>query len=109
MTRAYVLSGEDAMSGGRSDSRGCDGMRGFVAPPIGFDAISAPADVLSRHGVPRRPDPTDEPYLAGRWTDVFGRPLSIAAAERAIDPVSQPTPSAGAPDFSVDGWAGVGR
>ncbi len=44
------------MSGGSPESRGRDWVRGFVAPPIGFDAISAPADVLSRHGVPRRPD-----------------------------------------------------
>src|ERR1700722_15347514 len=97
------------MSGGSPESRGRDWVRGFVAPPIGFDAISAPADVLSRHGVPRRPDPTDEPYLAERWTDVFGRPLSIVTAELAIDPVNQPPPSAGAQNFNVDGWAGVGR
>jgi Peptidase A4 family len=97
------------MSGGSPESRGRDWVRGFVAPPIGFDAISAPADVLSRHGVPRRPDPTDEPYLAERWADVFGQPLSIVAAELAIDPVNQPPPSAGAQNFNVDGWAGVGR
>lgn len=106
---SFLLSAKNAMSGGSSESRGCDGVRGFAAPPIGFDASSAPAGVLSRYGVPRRPDPTDEPYLAGRWTEVFGRPLSITAAQFEIDPVSRPTPSAGAPDFSVDGWAGVGR
>lgn len=95
------------MNGGSSESRGGGRVRGFAAPPVGFDALSAPADVLSWHGVPRRPDPADEPYLAERWADVFGRPLSIAAAELVIDPVSQPAPSA--PDFNVDGWAGVGR
>jgi Peptidase A4 family len=90
------------MTGDAAEIRGSDRVRSLAPPPAGFDLGTASADALSRHGLPRRPDPEREPYLAERWASVFGRPLSIVAAELASDPLMSP-------NYGVDGWAGVGR
>jgi len=82
--------------------------RRFQAPPDGFDPSSASDAELARHGLPRRPDPEAEPFLAERWANVFGRSLSIVPAELEPRPITPPR-AAAPPDYSVDGWAGVGR
>lgn len=85
-------------------------VRAFPAPPSDFDPRSATPRDLARHGLPRRPDPETEPYLAARWGDLFGHPLSIVGAEFGTHVRAAPaTGAAAAPDYSVDGWAGVGR
>jgi hypothetical protein len=84
-------------------------MRSFEAPPEGFDPLTAAADLLSRHGIPRRPHPEREPYLAGRWAEVLGRPLLLVPAELAADPPSPRRGDAEPPNYGVEGWAGVGR
>jgi hypothetical protein len=98
------------MTGDAAEISRSDRVRSFEPPPAGFDPGTASADALSRYGLPRRPDPEREPYLAERWASVFGRPLSIVAAELA----SEPLPFRGRQDttltsYGVDGWAGVGR
>jgi len=101
---------EVVMTGDAAEISRSDRVRSFEPPPAGFDPGTASADALSRYGLPRRPDPEREPYLAERWASVFGRPLSIVAAELA----SEPLPFRGRQDttltsYGVDGWAGVGR
>lgn len=88
---------------------GSDRVRSFEPPPAGFDPATASAKVLSRYGLPRRPDPEREPYLAERWASVFGRPLSIVAAELASDSLSFRGRQDALTSYGVDGWAGVGR
>jgi len=97
------------MTGDAAEISGSDRVRSFEPPPAGFDPVTASADALSRHGLPRRPEPESEPYLAERWATVFGRPLSIVAAELASDPLMFRAPEDAQPNYSVDGWAGVGR
>jgi hypothetical protein len=86
-----------------------DRVRSFEPPPPGFDPATATADALSQHGLPRRPDPEREPYLAERWASAFGRPLSIVAAELASDPLPFRGREDALTSYGVDGWAGVGR
>jgi Peptidase A4 family len=82
-----------------------DRVRGFLAPPAELDLPGASAEALARHGVPRRPDPEREPFLAERWAQAFGGRLSIVPAHlKSPPPVLPPTPA-----FRVGGWAGVGR
>lgn len=97
------------MTGDPGEIIGSDRVRTFEPPPADFDPGTASADALSRHGLPRRPDHEREPYLAERWASVFGRPLSIFAAELANDPLALQRSADAAPNYVVDGWAGVGR
>lgn len=82
--------------------------RAFPAPPAELDLLGASADVLARHGLPRRPDPEREPFLAERWAQAFGGSLSIVPARLESRPLG-PLRGASLPDFRVGGWAGVGR
>jgi hypothetical protein len=97
------------MSGTGAEISGPNHERGFEPPPRGFDPTTASPDALSRHGLPRRPDAEREPYLAERWASVFGRPLEIVAAQLPSDPVTVRRRPDAAPDYGVDGWAGVAR
>ncbi len=97
------------MTGDAAEIGGYDRVRSFEPPPAGFDLGTASSDALSRHGLPRRPDPEREPYLAERWASVFGRPLSIVGAELASDPLMLRGRREALTSYGVDGWAGVGR
>lgn len=97
------------MTGDAAEVSGSDRVRSLEPPPAGFDPGAASADGLSRHGLPRRPDPEREPYLAERWASVFGRPLSIVAAELASDPLMFRGRADALTSYGVDGSAGVGR
>jgi len=60
--------------------------RTYEPTPEGFDPLTASAEALRRHGLPRRPDPDREPELARLWKRVFARPVKFETAELAIDP-----------------------
>lgn len=83
----------------------------YEAPPGGFNPQTAAANLLRRHGFPRRPDPEREPQLARLWRRVFSRApgLRMIKAEIAIDPtMSRRDPLRNMkPDFSPSGWGGV--
>jgi hypothetical protein len=82
-----------------------DRARAFPELPAELDLSGASAEALARHGVPRRPDPEREPFLAERWAQVFGERLSIVPAR--LEP--RPPGLSPVPAFGVGGWAGVGR
>lgn len=97
------------MTGDAAEIGGYDPVRSFEPPRAGFDLGTASSDALSRRGLPRRPDPEREPYLAERWASVFGRPLSIVGAELASDPLMLRGRKDALTSYRVDGWAGLGR
>ncbi len=92
------------MTGNGPETAGSGRARSFAAPPAEFDPLTAPAEELARHGLPRRPDHGREPYLAGRWAEVMGRGLSIVAAELEVAALPPPPTR-----YGVAGWAGVAR
>ena len=100
---------EVVMTGDAAEIGGYDPVRSFEPPRAGFDLGTASSDALSRRGLPRRPDPEREPYLAERWASVFGRPLSIVGAELASDPLMLRGRKDALTSYGVDGWAGLGR
>ncbi len=67
-------------------ANGLSRYRSYDRPPEGFDPLTAPDELLLRHGLPRRPDPNREPELARIWERTFARPLRYTKADLAIDP-----------------------
>jgi MMPL family len=58
--------------------------RTYEPTPEGFDPLTASAEALRRHGLPRRTDPDSEPELARLWKRVFARPVKFETAELAM-------------------------
>lgn len=83
--------------------------RAVEPPPEDFDALTAPTELLLRHGLPRRPDPEREPSLAGIWAHVLARPIRWVRAELEVDPImsARARTRASRSDFSIGDWAGV--
>jgi Peptidase A4 family len=75
------------MSGDKLQSDMLSRIRTYESTPEGFDPHTAPDRELRRYGLPRRPDPVKEPYLARLWKRAFMRPTRFVRAELAIDPV----------------------
>jgi hypothetical protein len=74
------------MSRNVRQANGLDRYRSYDRPTEGFDPLTAPDELLLRHGLPRRPDPNREPELARIWERTFARPLRYTKADLAIDP-----------------------
>jgi hypothetical protein len=93
----------------------------YAAPPAGFDMQRAPARMLYKHGIPRRPDAIKEPHLQEIWERAFESKPTFIKAEIEIDymlskrkrpVIARPEVAAvGQPShskkFSPSGWAGV--
>lgn len=85
------------------------GARTFELPPDGFDPLRASADELRRYGLPRRPDPNTEPFLAQLFTRAFSRPRSFLRPELIVDSRLDALHAkrAGKADFSSGDWGGA--
>jgi len=83
--------------------------RTYDPPPQGFDPMTAPDELLRRHGFPRRPDPKTEPQLAKLFERAFATPRNYQRAELAIDHAltRRHRRSADAPEFGPSTWGGV--
>jgi Peptidase A4 family len=85
----------------------------YDAPPADFDPSTAAAQVLRKHGIPRRPDAEKEPHLRRIWDKAFDSRPTFIKAEVAVDhtmskrkrPLIDKKP--GRVDFSPSGWAGA--
>ena len=64
--------------------------RTYDPPSAGFDPRTASQEAILDHGLPRRPDPHNEPELARLWQQVFARPIKYIKAELATSPVASP-------------------
>ncbi len=53
------------MSRNVRQANGLDRYRSYDRPPEGFDPLTAPDELLLRHGLPRRPDQTGSRSLRG--------------------------------------------
>jgi hypothetical protein len=63
-----------------------EGIRTYELPPEGFDPLTAPADLLPRYGLPRRPDPHTEPERTRLFQRAFSRPRGFITPELVADP-----------------------
>ena len=97
------------MSRNVRQANGLDRYRSYDRPPEGFDPLTAPDELLLRHGLPRRPDPNREPELARIWERTFARPLRYSKADLAIDPwLSGRNPLQDKDsEFGPNNWAGA--
>ena len=62
-------------------------VRTYDGPPVRIDVLEASNEELARYGLPRRPDPQEEPELARLWARTFSRPFEYVPAELSIDTV----------------------
>ena len=88
---------------------GLEGYRSPARPHSDFDPLTASAGSLLRQGLPRRPDPEQEPGLSRIWQRAFARPLAYVRADFAIDPwLSGRHPLRGkGTEFGLNNWAGA--
>jgi len=78
----------------------------FAAPEPGFDAETASALDLKKHGLPPRPSSTAHPQALSQWLEI------VRHAKHAVTPRFAPRPARKAPQFTRGGsssynWSGA--
>lgn len=78
-------------------------------PPDDLDLLTAPDDVLRRHGLPSRPDARHDPTLARVWSRALAHRPTFVRAALEQDPhhgLHRPPRPAAQPSAGPDGWGG---
>jgi hypothetical protein len=80
----------------------------YPPTPAGFDPFSASDRELALHGLPRRPDPTQEPGLRKIWDQVLAAKPAFQTAELKQQKSRMSGLRAAKPRFGLSGqWAGA--
>jgi hypothetical protein len=81
----------------------------FAAPPKDFNPLTASDKLLAVHGIPRRPDATQEPVLRNLWDKAFAKPMTFVQAQLVEEKIWKTVPHgiAKPANFGLAGnWAG---